>query len=145
MSGTDKRGEGDRGHQADWIEDEGEMQVKAPLASPLGAYRSPLDDEVAAPVEAGDLSPPPFEPEGPGTMGDAPHAAVIQELNELMLSALVASETVVMTDLGKKIDKASVEMMEQIAAHTAAVNRLSAGAGSEAQAKELRAFAEKST
>ena len=47
--------------------------------------------------------------------------------------------------LGKKIDKSSVEMLEQIALHTAALNQLSDTAGAEARTKELRTFAEKST
>lgn len=138
MSGTDKDGDDGKGRQTDWIDDEG-TKDKAPQPSPLGAFRSPLD--VAAPKAAAPF-PLAFDPEGPGAMGDAPYAAVIEEINELMLSALETTEDVLRVDLGKKIDKSSVDVTAQIALHTAALNKLSDTAG---RIKELRVFAEKST
>ncbi|MDG1372565.1 MAG: hypothetical protein P8Q48_20435 [Paracoccaceae bacterium] len=139
MSGTDKDGEDDKTRQADWINDEGEMQDNVPLPSPLGAYRSPLDE--TAP-KAADPSPPPFDPEGPGRLGDAPLAEFIEELNQLMFSTNESMEDELKEVLGAKIDKYQSEMLAQIALHTAALNQLSDNSGVEARTKEIRAFAE---
>ena len=65
MSGTDKDEDEDKGRQTDWIDDEG-TKDKTPLSSPLGAFRSPLDE--AAPKAAAP-SPAAFDPEGPGRLG----------------------------------------------------------------------------